>query len=109
MHLHRRERTIAAILRDAGYATAHYGKWHLARGKHGHAPWRFGFEHSNGSYLAASALLRDFTGWVRVGRASQQQPFFAYPRRIDVHRSEEDVYDDEDSADDSEIDEPAEY
>ena len=29
MHLHRRERTIANLLRDAGYATAHYGKWHL--------------------------------------------------------------------------------
>ena len=78
MHLHRRERTIANLMRGAGYDTAHYGKWHLARGKHGYKPWRFGFDHSNGSYLAASALLRDFVGWVRVGRTSQDRPFFAY-------------------------------
>jgi arylsulfatase A-like enzyme len=78
MHLDRRERTMAAALRDAGYATAHYGKWHLARGKHGHLPRRFGFQHSNGSYLAASALLRDFVGWVGNGRTSRDQPFFGY-------------------------------
>ena len=78
MHLHRRERTIANLLRDSGYATAHYGKWHLSRGKFGYTPWRFGFEHSNGSYLAASALLRAFVGWVSLGRTSQDQPFFAY-------------------------------
>lgn len=29
MHLQRREITIATILRQAGYATAHIGKWHL--------------------------------------------------------------------------------
>ncbi len=29
MHLRTREVTIAQILRQAGYATAHVGKWHL--------------------------------------------------------------------------------
>ena len=79
MHLDRRERTIANILRNqAGYATAHFGKWHLSRGRHGHPPSRFGFEHSNGSFLASSVLLRSFVGWVRHGRSRADQPFFAY-------------------------------
>ena len=52
--LHRQERTIAAALRDAGYATGHFGKWHLngVRGPgvpilkdDGHHPGHFGFEH----------------------------------------------------------------
>ena len=77
MHLAGTERTIANQLRGAGYATVHMGKWHLSRGDHGHSPWHFGFGHSNGSFVAASALLRDFAGWLRTGRASDQ-PFFAY-------------------------------
>lgn len=36
-------------------------------------------------------------------------PFFAYPRRVDIHRLDEDVHEDEDSAADSDIDEPIHY
>lgn len=52
--LHRQERTIAAALKAAGYATGHFGKWHL-NGVRGpgvpvldsdpHHPGHFGFEH----------------------------------------------------------------
>ena len=78
MHLHKREKTIANLLRNqAGYATCHYGKWHLTRGKFGHPPMRFGFDHTNGSFLAASALLRNFLGWVKHGKP-RDKPFFAY-------------------------------
>ncbi len=52
--LHRQERTIAQALKDAGYATGHFGKWHL-NGVRGpgvpvlmsdpHHPGHFGFEH----------------------------------------------------------------
>lgn len=52
--LHRQERTIAQALRKAGYATGHFGKWHL-NGVRGpgvpvlksdpHHPGHFGFEH----------------------------------------------------------------
>jgi arylsulfatase A-like enzyme len=52
--LHRQERTIAEALKKAGYATGHFGKWHL-NGIRGpgvpvldsdpHHPGHFGFEH----------------------------------------------------------------
>jgi len=38
------ETTIAEILRKAGYATAHYGKWHLRGG----GPERHGYDESDG-------------------------------------------------------------
>jgi len=42
-------------------------------------------------------------------RMKQETPFFAYPRRIDVHRACEEKFEDEDSAADSDIDEPIHY
>merc|ERR1712007_37185 len=42
-------------------------------------------------------------------RMKPETPFFAYPRRVDVHRDWEETYEDEDSAGDSEIDEPVQY
>ncbi len=52
--LHRQERTIGAALKKAGFATGHFGKWHL-NGVRGpgvpvldsdpHHPGHFGFEH----------------------------------------------------------------
>lgn len=38
------ETTIGEILRDAGYATAHYGKWHIAGG----GPEEHGYDESDG-------------------------------------------------------------
>ena len=51
--LHRQEKTIAAALRDAGYRTGHFGKWHLNAlrgpgvpviGDDRHSPGVFGFD-----------------------------------------------------------------
>ncbi|MCH7918919.1 MAG: sulfatase-like hydrolase/transferase [Planctomycetes bacterium] len=52
--LHRQERTIARAMKNAGYATGHFGKWHL-NGVRGpgvpvlasdpHHPGHFGFDH----------------------------------------------------------------
>ena len=48
------EKTVAQALRDAGYATAHFGKWHLnglrgpgapVLGNDTHSPGAFGFDH----------------------------------------------------------------
>lgn len=36
--------TIAELLREAGYATAHYGKWHLSGG----GPGQHGYDHDDG-------------------------------------------------------------
>jgi len=38
------ETTIGEVLRDAGYATAHYGKWHIEGG----GPERHGYDESDG-------------------------------------------------------------
>jgi len=38
------ETTIAAVLKRAGYATAHFGKWHVGRS----SPSRYGFDESDG-------------------------------------------------------------
>ncbi|CAK0896673.1 unnamed protein product, partial [Prorocentrum cordatum] len=42
-------------------------------------------------------------------RMKREVPFLAYPRRVDIHRLSEDQYEDEDSAADSDIDEPVHY
>ena len=39
-HLREREVTIAEILKDAGYATAHVGKWHLGLPFEGHSNYK---------------------------------------------------------------------
>lgn len=44
MELPERETTIAELLRPAGYASAHFGKWHLGRVD----PQRHGFDESDG-------------------------------------------------------------
>jgi len=76
-------------------------------------------------YVAAdecSAFFMQFEGMERTKRAmgrlrklkwrwriKREVPFFAYPRRIDIHRECEETYDDEDSGEDSDIEEPVHY
>jgi len=43
-HIRADQTTIAMILRRAGYATAHYGKWHLGSG----GPGKFGYDEHDG-------------------------------------------------------------
>jgi len=38
--------TLPALLRQAGYATAHFGKWHLGAGEGAPPPERYGFDES---------------------------------------------------------------
>lgn len=47
------ERTLAQALRDAGYATAIFGKWHLGHFKQEYLPTRRGFDHQYGHYNGA--------------------------------------------------------
>merc|ERR1711913_214952 len=42
-------------------------------------------------------------------RMKREMAFMAYPRRIDVYRAHKERYEDEDSADESDIDEPVIY
>jgi arylsulfatase A-like enzyme len=51
------ERTLAQALREAGYFTALFGKWHLGEWKKEHLPLARGFDHQYGHY---SALIDSF-------------------------------------------------
>ncbi|MFM7412989.1 MAG: sulfatase-like hydrolase/transferase [Planctomycetota bacterium] len=55
------ERTLAEVFRDAGYATACIGKWHLGR-KPGHRPLDRGFERFFGFYGASHDYFRPDVG-----------------------------------------------
>jgi arylsulfatase A-like enzyme len=48
-----KERTLAQALRDAGYTTALFGKWHLGHFKPEYLPTRRGFDHQYGCYNGA--------------------------------------------------------
>jgi arylsulfatase A-like enzyme len=52
------ERTIAQALREAGYATAIFGKWHLGIWHKKHLPLQRGFDHQYGFY---GAVIDSFT------------------------------------------------
>merc|ERR1712216_200947 len=55
--------------------------------------------------LTKQAMMR-LNKLKRRWRIKRETPFFAYPRMLDVHWKDETKYDDEDSAADSDIDEP---
>lgn len=59
----------------------------------------------SGAKRAMSRLRKLKWRW----RIKRETPFFAYPRRVDIHRADESRYEDEDSAADSDIDEPVHY
>jgi arylsulfatase A-like enzyme len=48
------ERTLADALKQAGYATAIFGKWHLGEWHKRHLPMQRGFEHQYGFYGAVT-------------------------------------------------------
>jgi arylsulfatase A-like enzyme len=52
------ERTLAQALKDAGYSTAIFGKWHLGVWRKQHLPRQRGFDHQYGFY---GALIDSFT------------------------------------------------
>lgn len=105
MHLRRSEVTIATLLRAAGYATYHVGKWHLNSnlldpsqpqpGDHGFQHW-FSTQNNalpnhrnpdnfvrNGKAVgvsdgyASSVVVDEATRWLRDGR-DKTKPFFLY-------------------------------
>jgi arylsulfatase A-like enzyme len=76
--LHRQERTVAQAMQKAGYATGHFGKWHL-NGVRGpgvpvldsdpHHPGHFGFEH----WLTVTNFFDQNPVMSRMGRFEEFQ------------------------------------
>ena len=102
-HLLEREVTIAEVLRQAGYETAHFGKWHLgmsSRNRSKPSPTEHGFDYwfglSNGAHpshrnpvnflrngepvgplegYSCQILVDDATRWIEE-RSDSERPFF---------------------------------
>ncbi len=70
-HLLRREVTLAEILKDAGYATAHIGKWHLGLPTQAHAkptPDQHGFDHWFATWNNAEPSHKNPNNFIRNGK-----------------------------------------
>lgn len=72
MHLRDQEITVAELLRDAGYHTGHFGKWHLSRLGFDDqpSPAEQGFEYSLGTDNNAAPSHHNPTNFVRNGEAA---------------------------------------
>ena len=82
--------TLADLLKGAGYATAHFGKWHLGNGQGAPTPEAYGFDvsktvNSSGASLGeegkepyfrarSTELIVDET--IRFARANKERPFY---------------------------------
>lgn len=82
--------TLPDLLKQAGYATAHFGKWHLGNGKDAPAPEAYGIDvsktvNSSGAQLGdegkepffrakSTALMVDET--IRFAEANKERPFY---------------------------------
>ncbi len=63
--------TLAELLREAGYTTAHFGKWHLGDRKNGGSPEQQGFDHAAGGNNGG--------GVGRVGNFADDEGGFPFP------------------------------
>jgi arylsulfatase A len=71
-HLLLRERTIAEILKDRGYSTAHIGKWHLGlptKNRPKPTPSHHGFDYWFTTWNNASPSHKNPNNFIRNGRA----------------------------------------
>lgn len=84
------ERTLADALRQAGYATAIVGKWHLGEFKPEYLPLARGFDHHYGHYLGAIDYFTHERGgqsdWHRDGKPIKEDGYSTYLLRDEACR-----------------------
>ena len=71
MHLLRSETTLAEVLKDEGYGTAHFGKWHLGmpvNNRDNPTPAEHGFDYWFGLVNGAHPSHKDPTNFLRNGK-----------------------------------------
>ncbi len=73
------ERTLANALRDAGYATAITGKWHLGEFEPAYLPTARGFDHHYGHYFGMLDYFTHMRGqdldWYRDGQQIKEEGY----------------------------------
>ena len=72
MHLLRSETTLAEVLKDEGYSTAHFGKWHLGmpiNNRDNPTPAEHGFDYWFGLVNGANPSHKDPTNFLRNGKS----------------------------------------
>ena len=77
MHLLRSETTLAEVLNDEGYATAHFGKWHLGmpvNGRDNPTPAEHGFDYWFGLVNGANPSHKDPTNFLRYDGLRKGKP-----------------------------------
>lgn len=82
--------TLPKLLKQAGYATAHFGKWHLGNGKDAPPPSEYGFDatrtllsnsvgwenEDKGPYFRANSTERIFDETIKFIEQHPDQPFY---------------------------------
>jgi arylsulfatase A-like enzyme len=72
------ETTLAQVLKNAGYATAIVGKWHLGHETPAHLPTERGFDHHYGLYTAIDHFTHEWQGgldWHRNRQAVREEGY----------------------------------
>ena len=88
MHLLRREVTLAEVLQSNGYATAHFGKWHLGMpvaGRDHPTPADHGFDYWFGLVNGAHPSHKNPTNFLRNGKPAGKME--GYSCQIVVHEA----------------------
>lgn len=78
--LRRQEKTVARALRDAGYATAHFGKWHLNGFKGPGAPVLAGDDHNPGEF--------GFDDWLSVTNFFDRDPILSRNGKVEEFKGD---------------------
>ena len=81
--------TVTGLLKDAGYATAHFGKWHLGSGKDAPVPEKYGIDQYNtclqgpDKRVGSTGMIADET--IAFIESHRETPFYINAWLYDPH------------------------
>ena len=92
-HLPRSEITLAEVLAEHGYATGHFGKWHVGgfdtdtAGPHVMPPWHAGFQEC----FSTHNVLRTFNPYKKLGKGGIKACYWHNGRNIPLSEAQQDI------------------